>query len=134
MKKLTALMLSSAMMLSLAACGGSASTETVSSEAASSEAASSEAVSTEEAASADAAALTTVNAGKLLHLPRRLMEPGLIAGIVVATEVEERGALSHAREPPPLVRAIYNNVPQPPLRVNAARGARRLLEIGRAHV
>lgn len=65
MKKLTALMLSSAMMLSLAACGGSASTETVSSEAASSEAASSEAVSTEEAASADAAALTTVNAGKL---------------------------------------------------------------------
>lgn len=65
MKKLTALMLSSAMMLSLAACGGSASTETVSSEAASSEAASSEAVSTEEAASADAAAVTTVNAGKL---------------------------------------------------------------------
>ena len=60
MKKLTALMLSSAMMLSLAACGGSASTETVSSEAASSEAA-----STEEAASADAAAVTTVNAGKL---------------------------------------------------------------------
>ena len=60
MKKLTALMLSSAMMLSLAACGGSASTETVSSEAASPEA-----VSTEEAASADAAALTTVNAGKL---------------------------------------------------------------------
>ena len=59
MKKLTALMLSSAMMLSLAACGGSASTETVSSEAASSEAASSE------AASADAAAVTTVNAGKL---------------------------------------------------------------------
>ena len=53
-------MLSSAMMLSLAACGGSASTETVSSEAASSEA-----VSTEEAASADAAAVTTVNAGKL---------------------------------------------------------------------
>ena len=60
MKKITALMLSSAMMLSLAACGGSASTETVSSETASSEA-----VSTEEAASADAAALTTVNAGKL---------------------------------------------------------------------
>ena len=60
MKKITALMLSSAMMLSLAACGGSASTETVSSEAASSEA-----VSTEEAASADAATVTTVNAGKL---------------------------------------------------------------------
>ena len=70
MKKLTALMLSSAMMLSLAACGGSASTDTASSEAASSEAASSEAVSsevasTEEAASSDAAELTTVTAGKL---------------------------------------------------------------------
>ena len=64
MKKLTALMLSSAMMLSLAACGGSASTETASGEAASSEAVSSEAASSE-AASADAAAVTTVNAGKL---------------------------------------------------------------------
>lgn len=62
MKKITALMLSSAMMLSLAACGGSASTDTASSEAASSEAASSEAVSTAEAAPA---ALTTVTAGKL---------------------------------------------------------------------
>ena len=71
MKKLTALMLSSAMMLSLAACGGSASTDTASSEAASSEAVSSEAASTEEAASseaetsADAAELTTVTAGTL---------------------------------------------------------------------
>ena len=71
MKKITALMLSSAMMLSLAACGGSASTDTASSEAASSEAVSSEAASTEEAASsdaeaaADAAELTTVTAGKL---------------------------------------------------------------------
>ena len=71
MKKLTALMLSSAMMLSLAACGGSASTDTASSEAASSEAVSSEAASAEEAASseaeasADAAELTTVTAGKL---------------------------------------------------------------------
>ena len=55
-------MLSSAMMLSLAACGGSASTDAVSSEAVSSEAASSEAVSTAEAAPA---ALTTVTAGKL---------------------------------------------------------------------
>ena len=68
MKKLTALMLSSAMMLSLAACGGSAST--ASSEAASSEAASSEetseAASSEAASeSADAAELTTVTAGKL---------------------------------------------------------------------
>ena len=70
MKKFTALMLSSAMMLSLAACGGSASTstDTASSEAASSEAASSEASSTEEAASKDsteAADVTTVNPGKL---------------------------------------------------------------------
>ena len=65
MKKLTALMLSSAMMLSLAACGGSASTDTASSEAASSEAASSEAASSEETATAEAAELATVNAGKL---------------------------------------------------------------------
>ena len=64
MKKLTALLLGTAMVLSLAACGGSAST--ASSEAASSEAASSE--ETSEAASsdsADAAELTTVTAGKL---------------------------------------------------------------------
>ena len=60
MQRIAALGLAGAMALSLAACGGSASTETVSSEAASSEA-----VSTEEAASADAAAVTTVNAGKL---------------------------------------------------------------------
>ena len=59
MKKITALMLSSAMMLSLAACGGSASTDAVSSEAVSSEVASSE------AATSEAAELTTVNAGKL---------------------------------------------------------------------
>ena len=67
MKKITALMLSSAMMLSLAACGGSASTDTASSEAASSEAASTEeaASSESEAAASDAAELTTVTAGKL---------------------------------------------------------------------
>ena len=68
MKKLTALLLGTAMVLSLAACGGSAST--ASSEAASSEAASSEetseAASSEVASdSADAAELTTVTAGKL---------------------------------------------------------------------
>ena len=66
MKKITALMLSSAMMLSLAACGGSASTETVSSEAASSEAASttaSTAAATAEAAqTAEAAAPATAEA------------------------------------------------------------------------
>ena len=66
MKKLTALLMGTAMVLSLAACGGSASS------AASSEAASSEAVSSEETSEAaseettdEAAALTTVNAGKL---------------------------------------------------------------------
>ena len=68
MKKLTALLLGTAMVLSLAACGGSAST--ASSEPASSEAASSEetseAASSEAASeSADAAELTTVTAGKL---------------------------------------------------------------------
>ena len=63
MKKITALMLSSAMMLSLAACGGSASTDAVSSEAASSEAVSSGEATSE--AGAEAAELTTVNAGKL---------------------------------------------------------------------
>ena len=75
MKKLTALLLGTAMMLSLAACGGStaseaasseaASSEAVSSEAASSEAVSSEAASSEETATGEAAELTTVNAGKL---------------------------------------------------------------------
>ena len=63
MKKITALMLSSAMMLSLAACGGSASTDAVSSEATSSEAVSSGEATSE--AGAEAAELTTVNAGKL---------------------------------------------------------------------
>lgn len=68
MKKLTALLLGTAMVLSLAACGGSAST--ASSEAASSEAASSEetseAASSETASeSTDAAELTTVTAGTL---------------------------------------------------------------------
>ena len=70
MKKLTAFLLGTAMVLSLAACGGSASStasEAASSEAASSEetseAASSEAES--EAADTDAAEVTTVTAGKL---------------------------------------------------------------------
>ena len=64
MKKLSAMLMAGAMMMSLAACGSSASSassEAVSSEAASSEVASSAASS--EAASA--AELTTVNAGKL---------------------------------------------------------------------
>ena len=66
MKKLTALLLGTAMVLSLAACGGSASSA-ASSEAASSEAASSEETSevASEETTDEAAALTTVNAGKL---------------------------------------------------------------------
>ena len=68
MKKLTALLLSGVLALSLAACGGSSASSAASSEAASSEAASSEAVSSEAASSeapAEAAELTTVNPGKL---------------------------------------------------------------------
>lgn len=92
MKKLTALMLSSAMMLSLAACGGSASTETVSSEAASSEA-----VSTEEAASADAAAVTTVNAGKLTMSTNAAFPPYEMttdAGDFEGIDIEVAGAIA----------------------------------------
>ena len=66
MKKLTALLMGTAIVLSLAACGGSASSA-ASSEAASSEAASSEETSevASEETTDEAAALTTVNAGKL---------------------------------------------------------------------
>jgi len=97
MKKITALMLSSAMMLSLAACGGSASTETVSSEAASSEAASSEAVSTEEAASSDAAELTTVTAGKLTMSTNAAFPPYEMttdAGDFEGIDIEVAGAIA----------------------------------------
>ena len=99
MKKLTALMLSSAMMLSLAACGGSASTETVSSEAASSEAVSSEATSTEEAASSDAEAaeLTTVTAGKLTMSTNAAFPPYEMttdSGDVEGIDVEVAGAIA----------------------------------------
>lgn len=62
MKKLTALLLGTAMVLSLAACGGSASTSE--STASSSDAASSEAASTE-ASAETAGELTTVTPGKL---------------------------------------------------------------------
>ena len=92
MKKLTALMLSSAMMLSLAACGGSASTDAVSSEAASSEA-----VSTEEAASADAAAVTTVNAGKLTMSTNAAFPPYEMttdAGDFEGIDIEVAGAIA----------------------------------------
>ena len=66
MKKLTALLMGTAMVLSLAACGGSASSA-ASSEAASSEAASSEETSEAAEKTTDEAAgeVTTVNAGKL---------------------------------------------------------------------
>ena len=102
MKKITALMLSSAMMLSLAACGGSASTDTASSEAASSEAASSEAasseaVSTEEAASADAAELTTVTAGKLTMSTNAAFPPYEMttdAGDFEGIDIEVAGAIA----------------------------------------
>jgi len=102
MKKITALMLSSAMMLSLAACGGSASTDTASSEAASSEAASSEAVSseaasTEEAASSDAAELTTVTAGKLTMSTNAALPPYEMttdSGDFEGIDVEVAGAIA----------------------------------------
>ncbi len=67
MKKLTALLMGTAMVLSLAACGGSASSA-ASSEAASSEAASSEETSeaaSEETTEETTGEVTTVNAGKL---------------------------------------------------------------------
>ena len=92
MKKITALMLSSAMMLSLAACGGSASTDTASSEAASSEAASSE-----EAASADAAELTTVTAGKLTMSTNAAFPPYEMttdSGDFEGIDVEVAGAIA----------------------------------------
>ena len=103
MKKITALMLSSAMMLSLAACGGSASTDTASSEAASSEAVSSEAASTEEAASsdaeaaADAAELTTVTAGKLTRSTNAAFPPYEMttdSGDFEGIDVEVAGAIA----------------------------------------
>ena len=62
MKKLTALLLGTAMVLSLAACGATAST---SESTASSDAASSEAASTEASAETASAELTTVTPGKL---------------------------------------------------------------------
>ena len=63
MKKLSAVLMAGAMMMSLAACGSAASSAPASSEAVSSEAASAEAASSSEAASA--AELTTVTPGKL---------------------------------------------------------------------
>ena len=64
MKKLSAVLMAGAMMMSLAACGSAASSAPASSEAVSSEAASSEAASSSSEA-ASAAELTTVTPGKL---------------------------------------------------------------------
>ena len=63
MKKLSAMLMAGAMMMSLAACGSSASS--ASSEAVSSEAASSEVASAASSEAASAAELTTVTPGKL---------------------------------------------------------------------
>ena len=98
MKKLTALLMGTAMVLSLAACGGSASSA-ASSEAASSEAASSE--ETSEAASEEttdeAAALTTVNAGKLTMSTNAAFPPYEMttdSGDLEGIDIEVAGAIA----------------------------------------
>lgn len=65
MKKALSLMTAAALVLSLAACGSTA-TSTASSEAASTEAASTSETASSEAESTDAAAITTVEPGKLI--------------------------------------------------------------------
>lgn len=65
MKKALSLMTAAALVLSLAACGSTA-TSTASSEAASTEAASTSEAASSEAESTDAAAITTVEPGKLI--------------------------------------------------------------------
>lgn len=76
MKKITALLLGAAMVLSLAACGGTTSTssEATSSEAASSDAASSEATS-EATSEAAATEVTTVEPGKLIMTTNAAFPP-----------------------------------------------------------
>ena len=98
MKKITALLLGAVMALSLAACGGSASSAAASS-AASSEAASSEAASSEAAASetTETAALTTVNAGKLTMSTNAAFPPYEMttdAGEFEGIDVEIAGAIT----------------------------------------
>ena len=98
MKKITALLLGAVMALSLAACGGSASSAAASS-AASSEAASSEAASSEAAASetTETAALTTVNAGKLTMSTNAAFPPYEMttdAGELEGIDVEIAGAIA----------------------------------------
>ena len=99
MKKLTALLMGTAMVLSLAACGGSASSA-ASSEAASSEAASSE--ETSEAASEEttddaAGEVTTVNAGKLTMSTNAAFPPYEMttdSGDLEGIDIEVAGAIA----------------------------------------
>ena len=94
MKKITALLLGAVMALSLAACGGSASSAAASSEAASSEAASSEAASSE---TTETAALTTVNAGKLTMSTNAAFPPYEMTtdtGAFEGIDVEIAGAIA----------------------------------------
>ena len=94
MKKITALLLGAVMALSLAACGGSASSAAASSEAASSEVASSEAASSE---TTETAALTTVNAGKLTMSTNAAFPPYEMttdAGEFEGIDVEIAGAIA----------------------------------------
>ena len=98
MKKITALLLGAVMALSLAACGGSASSAAASS-AASSEAASSEAASSEAAASetTETAALTTVNPGKLTMSTNAAFPPYEMTtdtGAFEGIDVEIAGAIA----------------------------------------
>lgn len=98
MKKLTALLMGTAMVLSLAACGGSASSA-ASSEAASSEAASEE---TSEAASEEttdeaAGEVTTVNAGKLTMSTNAAFPPYEMttdSGDLEGIDIEVAGAIA----------------------------------------
>ena len=93
MKKITALLLGAVMALSLAACGGGASSAAASS-AASSEAASSEAAASE---TTETAALTTVNPGKLTMSTNAAFPPYEMttdAGEFEGIDVEIAGAIA----------------------------------------
>ena len=93
MKKITALLLGAVMALSLAACGGGASSAAASS-AASSEAASSEAAASE---ATETAALTTVNAGKLTMSTNAAFPPYEMTtdtGAFEGIDVEIAGAIA----------------------------------------
>ena len=99
MKKLTALLMGTAMVLSLAACGGSTSSA-ASSEAASSEAASSEETSeaaAEETTDEAAGEVTTVNAGKLTMSTNAAFPPYEMttdSGDLEGIDIEVAGAIA----------------------------------------